>query len=430
MKLFKLVATLGPVLVLLSACDGDARPFTEAVELRDLNLQSLEVVPPSNSQSDIFLNIGQALQFDVIGRNGDEGSGSIALSSNDRAWSVSDTSVASINENGYLVARANGTVSVSMNLGGLVSDSFSLSVSDATLSSISSIVGSSTLERCIPSSYYATGIFSDDTVRNLDDVTWSTSNSVQTQLFETTGSATSLNATFADDGLSLTAAVTGVTSFALPITVADNLVSIAIAPARIIVDEGDELDLTAVGTYSRPSTADASLVSQTIITANVEWAVTVGTDNATLNNLRGSKGLLTGVDEGNTSINVHCGDVFSPNSEFVVGEEDTDSSSDSLAFQVNGESVSGSQIVLNLETDSTLVTLRVSTGSDYDADDDISSSVTFEEQYTDATNPPFVVENDGTDDPRIRLIARGTATIRATETTAGEPVELLTVTVE
>ena len=211
---------------------------------------------------------------------------------------------------------------------------------------------------------------------------------------------------------------------------ADNLVSIAIAPARIIIDEGDELDLTAVGTYSRPSTADASLVSQTIITANVEWAVTVGTDNATLNNLRGSKGLLTGVDEGNTTINVHCGDVFSPNSEFVVGEEDTDSSSDSLAFQVNGESVSGSQIVLNLDTDSTLVTLRVSTGSDYDADNDISSSVTFQEQYTDATNPPFVVENDGTDDPRIRLIARGTATIRATETTAGEPVELLTVTVE
>ena len=283
----------------LIGCDGDARPFTEAVEVRTLNLQSLEPVPPTNSQEQIFLNSGEGIQFGIRGLNGVDQT--VVLSASNRAWSVSDGAVATINENGFLTALGNGTVDVSVSVGGIGSSIYSLTVANATLSSVTDISGSASLERCIPGDYFATGTFSDNTVRNLSNVSWTLNNPSVGELFETAGSATKLNAfNVPDDSntLQLTATVEGVEAFLKTIEVQNNLQTITIGPGTlpIEIDENDELNLTAVGTYIRANADSATATSQTVITENVQWSIASGTDNASVSNVRGSRGLLTGVD--------------------------------------------------------------------------------------------------------------------------------------
>ena len=91
---FGKAAALIGVLFLLGACDGDTRPFTEAVEIRTLNLESLSVTTPENTVTPLYLNVNQGMQLGVSGQTFD--GDTVALSSGDRTWSVSDTSVASI----------------------------------------------------------------------------------------------------------------------------------------------------------------------------------------------------------------------------------------------------------------------------------------------------------------------------------------------
>lgn len=413
----------------LIGCDGDARPFTEAVEVRTLNLQSLEPVPPTNSQQQIFLNPNEGIQFGIRGLNGSNQT--VVLPSENRAWSVSDGNVATINKNGFLTALANGTVDVSVSIGGIGSSTYALTVANATLSSVSDISGSASLERCIPGDYFATGTFSDNTVRNLSNVSWTLNNSSVAELFETTGTATRLNAFNASDALQITATVPGVSAFSKAIVVQNNLQTITIGPGPlpIEIDENDELNLTAVGTYIRANADNATATSQTVITANVQWSIASGTDNASVSNVRGTRGLLTGLDEGTAQVLVTCGSV-APRATINVDEAGTDSTSSTLSFQVNNVAV-GSTLVLNRATTSTVIPLRVSTGSSYDIDDDITEDISFVTEFigTALDNPPFEILGTGAD-RSIQLLGQGQGIIRATVIADGEPTVPLTITVE
>ena len=40
--------------VFLAACDANSRPLSEAVEVRELNLQIILVLPPEDSQQEMF----------------------------------------------------------------------------------------------------------------------------------------------------------------------------------------------------------------------------------------------------------------------------------------------------------------------------------------------------------------------------------------
>ena len=103
------IATL--VAMVLVGCDGEARPFEEAVEVRTENLTSIAVVPPAISLDELIMNFGETAQFGVQGTSviGQ----TVALSGSDRDWQVTDESVASINDEGQLVAMANGNRSAS-----------------------------------------------------------------------------------------------------------------------------------------------------------------------------------------------------------------------------------------------------------------------------------------------------------------------------
>lgn len=415
-------------LFFITACDGDSRPFSEAVEVRTLNLQSIQVRGPANALSEIYLNVNQELQLGIIGIPGS--GNSITLPANDRAWSVSDPSVASISAGGLLRAKADGVVDVSVSIGGLDSAGFEITVADSTLTEINPIIGMTTLERCIPQTYSATGIFADGTVRALDNINWSVSDATNAELFDTSGSLTRLNATAAMDQLTLIVAVPDGPTLEQPLIVADSLQSIAISPLPIRLDIDVPQNVSALGSYIVNSDEGTTRLAN--ITDNVDWTVVTGRDNLRVSNERGTKGLLTGLkasDSGNTNLTASCGEMRERVT--VVIDSSDSSTATMLAFRIGNQSISGNQVTIELDANSQAIPIRVSTGSEYSQDNDVTSKVDF--QIRDAISTiqeePFIIEDSGTDTPVIQLRATGVATIVATEVDGAKAVGTITITV-
>jgi len=409
--------------LLLSACDGDSRPFSEAAEVRTLNLESVEVVRTGDTLPNIFLNINQGLQLGVDGISG--GGTRTRLSPNNRTWSVSDPAVARITKDGFLEALANGTVDVSLSIGGLNSPGFGLTVADATLSDINAISGVTTLEQCSPQRYFATGTFSDGTIRNLDNLTWAVNDPANARLIESTGSSTKLNALAALDQLSLIVTAPGGQSLEQPLLVSDSLQRIDIRPFTIILDVDEERRVAAFGTYTVSTGALADTTRERDITDDVDWAVVIGTDNLNVSNARGTRGLLTALEVGNPEITASCGSRIARNTVDINSVDD----STSLAFQIGNQLVTGNAITLSRAANPLPLTILASLGAEYDSDNDITSDVDFQRQDSNVIITPFDIEGNGTSTPTIRLTGNGVATIEATETTDGVAVEILTITV-
>ncbi|MDB4222677.1 hypothetical protein N9850_02810 [Granulosicoccus sp.] len=425
---FRFAAVLLGTATLLSACDGDSRPFSEAVEVSTLNLVGVTVLAPVNSVPDIFLNISQGVQLRVGGIIPDVVEPTI-LSANGRSWSVSDPTIASITQNGYLRALANGPVDVSLSLGGLDSVAFGITVADETLTTITninSVSGDTTLEQCLPQEYFATGTFSDGTTRNLENLTWTVNNPTAARLFETSGTSTKLNALSALDQLTLTASAPDGEFLDHPLIVSDSLQSIAILPSLISLDVGEEDSLSASGLYTINSGTTTEQNRQIPITSNVDWTVVTGTNNLSVSNVRGTKGLITGLVAGNAEIIAACG-ARGDRKPVVISAAD---SSTELAFKIGEQLVSGGSLTLSRANFLAPIPILASTGTEYDSDNDVTSTVDFQRQDSITTlTPPFVIDGNGTSAPTIRLTATGTATIVATETTDGVAVETLTITV-
>ncbi|MFT5893331.1 MAG: hypothetical protein ACI8VW_000196 [bacterium] len=428
--IFRMAAALLSATLLLSACDGDSRPFSEAVEVRTLNLESIVVVAPDNTVPDIFLNINQGLQLGVVGipNTGDP----ILLAANSRAWSVSDPTIASITDNGFLRAVANGAVDVSVSIGGIDSVGFGITVSEATLSeinAINAISDSATLERCLPQTFFATGTFSDDTNRNLDNVTWMVSDPTNARLFEISGTSTSLNALAAIDQLTLSATAPGGQSLDQPLIVSDSLQAIAIRPLPIILDVGEEREVSAFGVYSVITGETTNTTRDVDITDNVDWVVATDTANLSVSNVRGTKGLLTGIDADNdANLTAACGDeVHRVLVDINASETSTDTT---LAFKFGNQVITGNQITLSWAANLASIPLLVATGSEYDIANDVTGNVDFQRQdLTSSDSAPFLINGNGTSTPTIQLTAIGTGIIVATQTTGGDAVGTITITV-
>jgi len=412
------------ILLVIASCDGDSRPFSEAVEVRSLNLTSIEVLPPQNFGSPLLLNINQSLQMVINGVN--EDAEPIELSASDRTWFVNDSSVASISEDGILRGLSNGTTSVSVSVGGIDSSTFSVTVSDANLLNVSEIVGPDSLRRCEPQSYFARGEFDDNSVRTLDNVVWNLNSFALGELFDTNGLSTKVNAFSASDQLTLTASVLGTASFDQPLVVADTLVSLQLAPLPIILGVDEQINVIATAFYAttNPEIADARNATQ-----NVRWTIRSGTDNVSVSDARGSRGLLTGLEAGSGNVvRAFCGDLDTE--ALVVVNESGTSDSSTLSFLVGNAQVSGSNITLDRLTDGLSVPIRVATGSEYNSENDVTEDILFE-VITDTTfTQPFFIDGNETANPAIRLSAKGTATLSVTRVSAGGDPTLLTITVD
>ncbi|MFK7996341.1 MAG: hypothetical protein AB8B87_19535 [Granulosicoccus sp.] len=368
----------------LSACEGESRPFQESVEVQTLGLTGIQVVPPANSQTDVFINSGQSIQLSLTGTTST--GTSVTLSPSDRTWRSSNSSVFTVNENGLLtgVGSVQGSAEASVSIGGVESSAFSVTVSDATLQSIQLIDGSETLERCLPGAYFTVGLFSDGSQRTLADVQYELNEGASANLTDTLPTSTSINAT-TPGAITLTANAGEVGPLSLQITVQDTLQSLTISPNPAAVDENDTLDFTATGTYTGNNEADGDGVPAAPaapgtaentrtenITANVDWEVSTGTAIASVDNTSANPGRLTGLSAGTATLLARCGSDDREDTVIVTVNE-ADDEADVLSFNI----ASGSDtLTLGL---SQTQQLKVSRGSEFNLSEAFEDS---EVEYT------------------------------------------------
>ncbi len=399
MRIFSYVSA-ALVAMLLVGCDGDARPFEEAVEVRSQNLSSIAVVPPAISVPGLVMNIGETAQFgvqatSVIGQT-------VPLESSDRDWQVTDESVASINDDGKLVAIANGDVGVFISIGGLVSETYGLKVSDSVLTNVQTIVGESSIERCLPGDYQATGLYEDGTERDLAAVSWAlaTADADNARLLnnpDTTVTVTGLNPTV----VTLTAAISGF-SLSLPITISNTLTAIEISPTSGSVDVDDVASFAAFGKYVEADAEATALPREENVTASVDWKIDSGSTYASVSNSEDARGQVTGLSSGSATLSANCGNLASSPIVVIVN----DRFDNGLSFLRD----SVTMVVGNFTT------LSVSTGSSYSSANSLDNDDLTWELSTDSTSSPAIsLVDDGTNAGRIQALAVGGATITVTD---------------
>ncbi|MDP3859666.1 MAG: Ig-like domain-containing protein [Stagnimonas sp.] len=262
----------------------------------DAALTSIEVSPANGK-----LAKGFKLQYTATGSFSD---GSVADVSSQVTWSSTNTTAASISNadgsRGLATATSTpGTTNISATRGSVVGKT-SLTVTNATLSSIIVEPPTPSVPKGLSRQLTATGSFSDGTTQDLSSqASWSSANTARVTVSDSAGSKGLVQAV--DLGSATVTAAVGSTSGSTDVTVtAATLNSIAVTPPTTTKAKGTTEQYQADGTYS-----DGSVVN---ITASVTWSSSAAAV-ATISNAGGSKGLATAAGVGDATITAALGSV-------------------------------------------------------------------------------------------------------------------------
>ncbi|KTD53715.1 protein with a bacterial immunoglobulin-like domain protein [Legionella santicrucis] len=212
-------------------------------------------------------------------------------------WSSSNTNVASVSntDKGLVTGNSPGQTTISATRGAITGNA-TLTVTNATLQSITVTPTNESIPRGTTQQYTATGIFTNGAHQDLTPfVTWASSSNAAT-ISNTLGSkglATATNTGSTTISASFNS-ITGNTN--LTVTAA-TLNSITITPANPSIPNGVSLQFTATGNFSDGSTHD--------LTNIVAW--TSSTNAAMISNTAGSKGLAIGANPGAATITAVLG---------------------------------------------------------------------------------------------------------------------------
>ncbi|MGK5093571.1 Ig-like domain-containing protein [Deltaproteobacteria bacterium TL4] len=217
-------------------------------------------------------------------------------------WSCSDPKIASIISSGNKVGQVTGTLEGSCVITaskGEVESTAELTVTGATLVSIAITPEKSNLVQETSLQLTATGTYTDDTKQNITkQVSWtSLDTSLATINNEDEGKGIVKGLKAGD--VSITASLGDMSQTAqLKVTDASPLSSIAILPGNSSVPKGATKQFQAVGTFEDKSTQD--------ITTLVHWASTAPAV-ATVETAQGTKGWVTSLEKGTTTITATLG---------------------------------------------------------------------------------------------------------------------------
>ncbi|HOD35256.1 MAG TPA: Ig-like domain-containing protein [Syntrophales bacterium] len=271
----------------ISATLGTATGTT-TLEVTPATLLGIDISPPNLS-----LAKGTTLQLTATGNYSDSSTQDIT---NQVTWNVSDPAVASVSNaagtNGLATALAVGSATISATLGS-VDATTTLSVTAAVLVSIevdpydaATVVG-------VTRQFVASGVYSDSTVQDLtQQVTWSST----TRTVATISNAANSKglATPRRVGSTVISATLDSVNGSTTLTVSNaTLVSIMLTPASPSLPVGMTLQFTATGHYSNGMDLN--------ITKAASWRSSRN-NVARISNANASKGLATGVREGNAII--------------------------------------------------------------------------------------------------------------------------------
>jgi uncharacterized protein YjdB len=234
--------------------------------------------------------------FSVIGTFND---GSTRDLTTEATWTSSNPGVATIANWGLATAVSPGATTITAAVG-TTSTSVTLTVTDATIVSISVTPADRTIAPATNLSFTAEGLFSDSSTQVItSDVTWASDN-VAVATVASGGIATGVAAGTAN----ISATFSGVTGSAPLYVSGATLVSIAVNPATAVLAPASTLGYTAIGTYSDGSTQN--------ITTVVTWSSSAPSVASIT-----SFGQVTGQSPGIATITAQQGSVSGPTSLVV-----------------------------------------------------------------------------------------------------------------
>jgi hypothetical protein len=229
------------------------------------------------------------------------------------AWTSSNQSVASIGnsgaQDGVAVALSPGQSTITAALGS-VSGTTMLTVTPATLTSISVTPADASIAKSSSQQFTAKGTFSDGSVQDLTSlVSWSSSAAGIASISNAFGSR-GVALGVAAGVTTISAARNGITGSAQLHVTDATLTAITLSPLASTVAKGSNLQFKAVGTYSDNTAQD--------ITSAVTWSSSA-TNVAMIGNNLGSKGVAVALNAGNTTIQASLGAVSASTTLTVTG---------------------------------------------------------------------------------------------------------------
>ncbi|MEE9334779.1 MAG: hypothetical protein V3U65_11895 [Granulosicoccaceae bacterium] len=375
--------------LLLSACEGDARDLTEPVEAGRLNISSLQIVPPSAAIIPLTVNPDKATAFTLAGINA---SGQdIVIDAANRRWSVSNANIAAVNENGVFTGLQEGEVDVYALVGGVSAPPFTVDVSFGILSDIGDIEGNMALQPCLAQTYSTSGVFSDGSRRALDSVSWSVEPQ-ESGTFEVGTESGSIHLSGTTSGPITLTATSNNLSGSRVLNIDNTLEAISL-PDGLSLAANATLQLAAQGSYSASGENEIKN-----ITDAVAWSITQGENQANVGNTAGSKGLVSGMAEGSAEVQANCGPDVSARTTLTITPAVTQLVADG-----------GTDVNLSVGQ---LEPLRISTGSIYDRNMDVTRLATWDVVGVDDS---VVSVSDASDTKgEVMALARGEVIVRAT----------------
>ena len=210
--------------------------------------------------------------------------GSSSVMTNSVTWSSSDQTMISVSASGLATGLKQGTAIITATQGSL-SATFSLTVTPATLASVSVTPGGAGIASGLTQQLTATGTYTDGTSKAIaTDVTWSSSSSTVASVNASTGVVTGRS-----PGTTTLRATVGSVSGATTLNVtAAVLRSITVTAPASSIAAGLNAQLTATGVYSDSSTQP--------LTSGVAWASSSNYSAVT------RSGLVTGISAGDSTI--------------------------------------------------------------------------------------------------------------------------------
>lgn len=261
------------------------------VTVTDATLTGIELAP-----QDEELQVGITQQFQAVGTFSDNTTQEITSLT---TWESSETDIATIDNTGLATTIETGTTIIS-GAWQTITSSTNLLVTAATLTSIEISPEAATIAQGTTVQYEAEGTFSDDTTLDITDIVDWTSSDTDVGVINAEGLATGvtpgeveIKASFDvdDDTISATATLT-VTNAVID--------SISVTPENSTIEEGENQQFTATGTFSDDSEQD--------ITDLATW-LTINNAVGTISNSPNSRGLFVSIDTGNTIIQATFGGV-------------------------------------------------------------------------------------------------------------------------
>ena len=266
---------------------------------------TLAVTPPTLASISITptnpgIALGTVQQFTAMGIYTDNTKSDLTATA---IWNSSAADAATVGNvagsNGLATSAATGLTTITATMGS-ISDSTVMTITPATLVSLSINPANPSVAPGTAQQFTATGTYSDNTTQDLTAAAaWNSSAGAVATVSNAAGS--NGLATSAATGLTTITATMGSVSDSTALTITPTtLVFISITPANPSVAPGTAQQFTATGTYSDNTTQD--------LTAAVAWTSSAG-DVATVSNAAGSIGLATSAVTGLTTITATMGSV-------------------------------------------------------------------------------------------------------------------------